>query len=92
MQGPTASPTEGDEASFIPTDHGVRNGSQNLNRTLTIRRKAAKRILAWDLPTIEEIQLALPRPQDEHIHKTKRPRLEKLPFLTAGKSTDEAST
>jgi hypothetical protein len=81
MQDPPT-PTEDDEAS-IPTEH-VRNGP-NLNRTFTVRRKAAKRILPWDLP-IDEIQLALPRPQDEDIQERKRPRLEE-PVPT---STDDA--
>jgi hypothetical protein len=77
-------PMEDEEAS-IPTEH-VQNGP-NLNRTFTVRRKAAKRILPWDLP-VDEIQLALPSPQDEDIREAKRPRLE-TPFPT---STDEATT
>jgi hypothetical protein len=83
MQVPPT-PTEDDEAS-LPTDH-VRNGP-NLNRTLTVRRKAAKRTLPWDL-TEDEIQLALPRSQDEDTRATKRPRLEE-PLRT---STEEATT
>jgi hypothetical protein len=78
-------PTE-DDVAPIPTELHVRN-SPNLNRTFTVRRKAAKRILPWDLP-IDEIQLALPLPQDEDSPATKRPRLEE-PFPT---STDEATT
>jgi hypothetical protein len=64
----------------------VRNGP-NLNRTFTVRRKAAKRILPWDLP-VDEIQLVLPRPQDEDTRETKRPRLEEPVHIT----TDEAAT
>jgi hypothetical protein len=82
MQGPT----EDDEAS-VPSEHVI-NGP-NLNRTFTVRRKAAKRILPWDLPA-DEIQLVPPRPQDEDIiQEKKRPRLEE-PFSTS--PTDEATT
>jgi hypothetical protein len=85
MQGPPTAPTEDSEAS-IPTEH-VRNGT-NLNRTFTVRRKAAKRTFLWEL-TADEIQLALPAPpQDGNIRETKRPRLEE-PVPTA---TDEATT
>jgi hypothetical protein len=81
MQGPT----EDDEAS-VPSEHVTKG--PNLNRTFTVRRKAAKRILPWDLPA-DEIQLVLPRPQDEDIiQETKRPRLEE-PFSS---STAEATT
>jgi hypothetical protein len=80
--GPST-PTEDDEAS-LPTEH-VRNGP-NLNRTFTVRRKVAKRILPWDLP-MDEIQLAPPLPQDKDS-PAKRPRLEK-PFPTL---EDEATT
>jgi hypothetical protein len=51
-----------DDLTSIPTEH-VRDGP-NLNRTVTERRKAAKRTLPWDL-TADEIQLALPRPRLE---------------------------
>jgi hypothetical protein len=77
MQGPPT-PAEDDEAS-VPMET-VRNGP-NLNRTFTVRRKAAKRILPWDLP-VDEIQLALPR-QHEYIPARKKPRLEEnLPTPT----------
>jgi hypothetical protein len=85
---PTPTPIENDEADdTLPTDH-VRN-SPNLNRTFTVRRKAVKRTFPWDLAA-GEIQLALPRPQDEDegIRETKRPRLEE-PFFA---STDESTT
>jgi hypothetical protein len=97
MQGPPTTPTTGDEAS-IPTEHMRNQGiSPNLNSTFTVRRKAAKRILPWDLPVdevqlalprVDEVQLALPRPQDEDTRETKRPRLEE-PVHT---SIDEAAT
>jgi hypothetical protein len=85
MQGlPT--PTEDGEAS-VPSEHVL--SGPNLNRTFTVRRKAAKRILPWDLP-VDEIQLVLPRPQDEDIiQETKRPRLEG-PFSSL--IDDEATT
>jgi hypothetical protein len=91
MQVPPT-PTEDDEAeeAYIPAER-VRNGPNvNLNRTFTVRRKAGKRILPWDLP-VDEIQLASPRPgdededEDEDIRETKRPRLRE-PFSA---STDE---
>jgi hypothetical protein len=82
MQNPTT-PTEDDDAS-IPTER-VRIGP----RLSAGNRKAAKRTFPWEL-TADEIQLALPRPQDEddYIRETKRPRLEE-PIPT---SADEAST
>jgi hypothetical protein len=85
MQDPPT-PTEDNEAS-VPSEHVL--SGPNLNRTFTVRRKAAKRILPWDLPA-DEIQLVLPRPQDEDIiQETKRPRLE-TPFSTF--LIDEATT
>jgi hypothetical protein len=53
-----------------------------------VRRKAAKRILPWDLP-VDQIQLASSSPQDEFIRETKRPRLEEPLPTTA---TYEATT
>jgi hypothetical protein len=61
--------TDQAEAS-IPTEENV-TGSPNLNRTFTVRRKAAKRILPWDLP-IEEIKLASSPPQPVHIERIER--------------------
>jgi hypothetical protein len=88
MQGPF-SPTEDDEAS-IPTEH-IRNG-RHPNRTFTtVRRKAAKRILPWDLP-IDEIQLASPSPHDEFIRETKRLRLEESAPTSLEKATTEDAT
>ena len=46
MQGP-ATPTTEDNEAYIPTEL-VRNGP-DLNRTTTVRRKAAKRTFPWDL-------------------------------------------
>jgi hypothetical protein len=84
MQGPTT-PTEDDLVAFIPTEHAVQNGPQ----LSAGNRKAAKRTFPWKLKA-DEIQLALPRPQDEddYIRETKRPRLE-VPLSTP---TDEAPT
>jgi hypothetical protein len=61
----------------------------SMNRTFTVRRKATKRTFPWDLAA-DEIQLALPRPQDEDedIRAINRPRLEE-PVPT---SIDEATT
>jgi hypothetical protein len=61
----------------------------NLNRTFTVRRKAAKRTFPWEL-TEDELQLASPRPQEEEedIRETKRPRLGE----SFRASTDEATT
>jgi hypothetical protein len=84
MQGLPTTPTE-DDAAKIPTEH-ERNGPR-MNRTFTVRRKAAKRTLPWKL-TADEIQLALSAPQDEGIRATKRPRLEE-PLPT---SAEEAAT
>jgi hypothetical protein len=59
MQGPITTLNEDDEAS-IPTEF-LRNGP-NLNRTFTVRRKAAKRILPWDLTTGELHLVSPPSP------------------------------
>jgi hypothetical protein len=83
-QGPP-NPTGDDDAS-IAMEYGVQD-SPNRNRTFIVRRKAAKRILPWDLP-VDEIQLASIQPHEEDSPATKRPRLFE-PFPT---STDEANT
>jgi hypothetical protein len=62
-----------------------------MNRTFTVRRKAAKRILPWDLP-IDEIELASPSPHDEFIRDTKRPRLEEPAPTSLEKATTEDAT
>jgi hypothetical protein len=72
-QGPS-NPTEDEEAS-IPTPH-LSAGTH----------KVTKRTFPLDL-TLNEIEAAVPLPQDEYIHKTKRPRLERS-FST---STSEAT-
>jgi hypothetical protein len=94
MQEPPVTPTtEDDDEASIPAEH-VRddpNTNPNQYRTVTVRRQAAKRTFPWDLAA-DEIQLALPRPQDEdeYIHEAKRRRrLEEEPVPT---STDEAIT
>jgi hypothetical protein len=88
MQGPSATPTEGDQAS-IPTEHAL--NSPNLNRTFTVRRKAAKRTFPWEL-TADEIQLALPRPQDEDTRETKRPRRLEEPVPTSTEASSKTTT
>jgi hypothetical protein len=90
MQAPhsPSTPNEDVEAS-IPTTETVSDDPHGPNPsqhypTFTLRRKAAKRILPWDLP-VDEIQLALPRPQDadEYIREVKRRRLEEEPVPTS---------
>ncbi len=58
----------------------------NLNLTVAVRRKAAKRTLPWDLAA-GELDLVTPQPQAEDIPARKKPRLEE-PFSV---STDEAA-
>jgi hypothetical protein len=65
---PANTSTDQVEAS-IPTENVT--DSPNVNRTVTVRRKAAKRILPWDLP-IEEIKLATSPPQPVHIERIDR--------------------
>jgi hypothetical protein len=82
--------TEEAEAS-IPTEH-MGEGSDDpddpdLNVTVVVRRKAAKRTSPWDLAAGELI-LVSPPPQPEEIPAAKKPRLEE-PFSA---STDEAGT
>jgi hypothetical protein len=88
MEDPPTPPTEDDQASVPPTEHHVRD-DPNLNRAITVRRKAAKRTFPYDLKIGETIQLALPRPpQAEDIRARKKPRLGE--HLST--STDEATT
>jgi hypothetical protein len=85
MQGPSTPTLTEDVEASIPTEHAVRNGPH----LSAGNRKAAKRTFPWELAA-DEIQLALPRLQDEddYTRETKRPRLEE-PVPT---STDEATT
>jgi hypothetical protein len=78
MQNPPT-PVEGDEAP-IPTETV---SDPNMNRTVPLRRKAAKRTLPFDL-TAEELDLVSPTPpQDEDIPGRKKRRLEEpLPTTT----------
>jgi hypothetical protein len=79
-------PLNEDDVAPIPTElHAVRN-DPNLYHASTVRRKAAKRTLPWDL-SVDEIQLASMQPQDDYSSATKRPRLEQ-PFP----ASDEATT
>ena len=81
-------PTDQDETS-IPTDTTVINGP-NMNRTVTVRRKAAKRSLPFDLKA-EELHLVSPPPQDEDIPARKKPRLEE-PLPTTADATARRNT
>jgi hypothetical protein len=86
MDDPPAPSTEDDEAS-VSTEH-VSN-DPNLDRTITVRRTAAKRTFPFDLKIGETIQLGLPRPpQAENILARKKPRLGEHHST----STDEATT
>jgi hypothetical protein len=60
-----------DQIEAFILEETLSNGP-NLNqyRTFTVRRKAAKRILPWDLLADEILQLVLPRPQDENLPST----------------------
>jgi hypothetical protein len=82
MQNPT------DQAEATVPEETVSNDSPNWNRTVAVRRKAAKRTNPFEL-TAEELHLMSPSPQEaEDIPARKKPRLEE-PFPTA---TDEAAT
>jgi hypothetical protein len=72
-------PTEQAEAS-IPTDGTVRDGP-NMNRTFTVRRKAAKRSEPW-YPQNHAAPLSIPA--------RKKPRVEE-PLPTTTTTTDEAA-
>jgi hypothetical protein len=74
--------TEDNEASIL-TENARED--PKLNRTVAVRRKAAKRTLPWDLAA-RELLLASP-PQDEEIRARKKRRLEE-PLPT---TTDEAA-
>jgi hypothetical protein len=65
----------------------VTNNGPNCKRTVTVRRKATKRTLPFDLTEGELELVSLPPPQDEDIPARKRPRLEE-PLPT---TTDEAT-
>jgi hypothetical protein len=71
--------TEEAEAASIPRD------GPNLNRTFTVRRKAAKRTFPWDMLAGELSLVSLPQAED--VPATKKPRLEEL----FSASTDEAT-
>jgi hypothetical protein len=91
MQDPFTLNRGGITAS-IPREHALRDDPHmNQYPTFTVRRKVAKRTFPWDLPG-EEIQLALPRPQDDdddgYIRETNRRRIEEPVFTLA----DDAPT
>jgi hypothetical protein len=90
MQGPTNEapvPTETVSNGSVPTET-VSNGP-NLNRTFTVRRRAAKRSEPWyrvPPPATPQSTAALPppSPEDEDIPHAKKPRLQALTsFSTA---------
>jgi hypothetical protein len=58
-------PTDQAEAS-IPMETALVNSDSNMNRTVTVRRKAAKRIHPFDLAA-EELHLVPSSPQAEDI-------------------------
>jgi hypothetical protein len=76
-QEPTS--TEEAEAS-IPTENVGEEGSddpdENLNVTVVVHRKAAKRTSLWDLAAGELTLVSSPPPQAEDIPAAKKPRLE----------------
>jgi hypothetical protein len=81
---PTEIVKEEAEASISTENVG---DDPDLNRTVAVRRKAAKRTCPWDL-AVEELELVSSQPpQDEDIPATKKRRLEE-PFSA---STDEAA-
>jgi hypothetical protein len=85
MQEPTEE-AEDVEAS-ISTENAREGPDENLNRTSTVRRKAAKGTLPWDLKA-GELDLVSPQSQAEEIAAArKKPRLEE-PLPT---TTDEAA-
>jgi hypothetical protein len=98
MQGlPTPTPTSVISMQSLPTPTSVismqslptpteDDEGPNLNRSVIVRRRAAKRTLPWDLPA-DELELVSP-PQAEDTQATKKLRLER-PFPT---SADEAAT
>jgi hypothetical protein len=83
MQGP---PTSTEDVIEAPIPIEILSNDPNLNRTVAVRRKAAKRTLPWGLGA-GQLNLVSP-PQAKDTQATKRPRLE-TPFPT---STDEATT
>jgi hypothetical protein len=86
MQGPPT-PTENNEAS-VPMEN-VRD-DPDLNRTVSLRRKAAKRTLPWDLAAGElDLMSSSPPPQAEDIPAARKKRRIEEPFPT---SSDEATT
>jgi hypothetical protein len=90
MQAPPSPPTNQAEAEAIIPMEIVSNEDANLNGTVKISRKAAKRTLPWDLNAEELLLLSSQPPQAEDIPAArKKQRLdEPLPTTT---TTDEAA-
>jgi hypothetical protein len=79
-------PTEEDEEVEAPIPPETVSSAADLDRTVAVRRKAAKRTLPWDLKA-GELDLVSTPPQAEVIPARKKPRLEE-PFSA---STDQAA-
>jgi hypothetical protein len=95
MQAPPPPPTNQAEAeaeAIIPMEI-VSNEDANMNGTVIISRKAAKRTLPWDLNAEELLLLSSQPPQAEDIPAArKKQRLEEpLPTTTTTTTTDEAA-
>jgi hypothetical protein len=79
-------PTDQAETS-IPTETTVINNVPNIDRTVTVRRKAATHTLSFEMAA-GELKLVSPSPQAEDIPATrKKPRLDE-PFLTTTTEAD----
>jgi hypothetical protein len=93
MQAPPSPPTtnQAEAEAIIPMEI-VSNEDANMNGTVKISRKAAKRTLPWDLTAEELLLLSSQPPQAEDIPAArKKPRLEEsLPTTTdeAARKTD----
>jgi uncharacterized protein (DUF2237 family) len=89
MQEPTEEAEEVEAP--IPTEIVSSGPDENLNQTVNVRRKAAKRTHPWDLQT-GELELVSPQPQAEDIPVTKKRRLEEpLPATTDEAASKSAS-
>jgi hypothetical protein len=84
MQAPPTL-TEDGEAS-IPIE--IVSNSSNMNRTVALLRKAAKRTLPWDLAAEELLLLPSQPPQADDVPARKKPRLEE----PISSPIDEAAT
>jgi hypothetical protein len=81
MQEPTED--DDDEAS-ISIENVGEDPNLNIDGTFSLRRKAAKRSLPWNLIG-EELDLVLRPQESEEIRATKKPRLEEARSTHADK-------